>query len=87
MSKALQSINNIPFFPGRRLQSRSIHMVQLIDNRKRAATEAEERREVHVSLVKKEAVKCPPIKGKKELRLRLARKERVGSVMGLLDRK
>lgn len=63
-------------------------MVQLIDNRKRAVTEAEERRELQIALVKKEGVKCPPIKtGKKELRLRMAKKERVGSVMSLLDRK
>lgn len=58
-------------------------MVQLVESRKRAATEAEERKEVQISL-KKEAVKCPPIRGKKEMRLRLARRERVASVMGLL---
>lgn len=41
VSKALQSINNLPLFNSRRLQSRSIQMVQMLDSRKRAATETE----------------------------------------------
>ena len=84
MSKALLSINNLPLFNSRRVQSRSIQMVQEVDSRKRAVTEAEERREASL---RKEAVKCPPIRGRKELRLRMARRERVASVMGLLERK
>jgi hypothetical protein len=94
VSKALNSINNNPFiFNNRkpRLQSRSIHMIEFTQNKKkRAITEIEERKEIHCSVVvkPKEPVKCPQIKIGRNEQIRkgglLIKREKTSSGLGIL---